>query len=127
MKLILVDKKDLAAFAREEVLKDQYHHTVDNAFTFDEFKSKFAAGKYHIVILDFATEVGAKALEEIDRLDPNQRVITLSASEGYSEPKGCAYCVEHHNRRHLKEPVSVMELANVVREFDDTRCAYYHD
>ena len=127
MKLILVDKKDIATFAREEVLRDQYHHTVDYAFTFDEFAGKFAVDKYRIVILDFAIEAGAKALEAVNRLDPKQRVIVISASEAYSEPHGCAYCVEHYNRRRLKKPVGVMDLANLIRDFDYSPCTYYHD
>jgi DNA-binding NarL/FixJ family response regulator len=127
MKLLLIDKQDLSTFAREEVLRDQYHHEVDYAFTFDEFKEKYAVGKYRIIILDFMLEAGAKALEEIDRLDPKQRVIILSASEAYSEPHGCAYCVEHYNRRRLKKPVGVMELADLIRDFDYASCTHYHD
>jgi DNA-binding NarL/FixJ family response regulator len=127
MKLLLIDKQDLSTFAREEVLRDQYHHEVDYAFTFEEFKKKYAAGKYRIIILDFMLEVGAKALEEIDRLDPKQRVIILSASEAYSEPHGCAYCVEHYNRRRLKKPVGVMELADLIRDFDYASCSHYHE
>jgi len=127
MKLLLIDKKDLSTFAREEVLRDQYHHDVDYAFTLEEFRAKYAKGAYRIVIVDFALEVGAAALEAIDRIDPNQRVILLSDSDAYSEPEGCAYCVEHHNRRRLKKPVGVMDLANLIRDFDYTRCAYYHE
>lgn len=127
MKLLLIDKQGLATFAREEVLKDQFHHHVDYAFSYDEFKAKYRPGSYKIVIVDFALDYGAKALEDIDRIDPKQRVVILSESEAYSEPRGCAYCVEHYNRRRLKPPVSVMELGNLIRDFDDTSCAYYHD
>ena len=127
MKLILVDKKDIATFAREEVLRDQYHHNVDYAFTLDEFKTKFAVGKYRVAIVDFAVEAGAHALEHIDRLDPKQRVIIISASEGYSEPHGCAYCAEHYNRRRLRKPISVMDLAGLISNFDYSPCTYYHD
>lgn len=127
MKLLLIDKQGLATYAREEILKDQFHHNVDYAFSYDEFKAKYAAGIYSIVIVDFALDYGTKALEEIDRIDPKQRVIILSESEAYSEPNGCAYCVEHHNRRRLKPPVSIIELGSLIRDFDYTSCAYYHD
>lgn len=127
MKLLLIDKAGLATFAREEILQDQFHHRVDYAFSYNEFKAKYRVGLYRVVIVDFALEFGAKALEEIDRLDAKQRVIILSESEAYSEPNGCAYCVAYHNRRRLKEPVSVMELGSLIRDFDYTNCAYYHD
>lgn len=127
MKLILIDKQDVATLARETVLRDQYHFSVEYVFSFEEFKRKYSAGKYHVVILDFALDAGAKALELVDRTAPKQRVVVISASEAYSEPLGCAYCVEHHNRRRLKKPFSVMELAEIVQEFDNTSCAYYHD
>jgi DNA-binding NtrC family response regulator len=127
MKLILIDQDNIATIAREEILTDQYHYDVDNALTFDDFKSKYTVGKYHIVILDFAIDAGAKALEYIDKTDPKQRVIVISAGKEYNVEYGCDYCVEHYNRRLLKKPLSVMELANVIREFDDTSCAYYHD
>ena len=127
MKLILVDKQDLSTIAREEILRDQFHFEVDYAFTFEDFAAKFAKGKYRVVLIDFAIEAGAKALELVDEVDPKQRVVILSASESYSEPHGCPYCVEHYNRRRLKKPVSVIEVANLIRDFDYTSCAYYHE
>jgi len=127
MKLILIDKQDIATIAREEVLRDQYHYKVDYAFTFEDFQSKFAVGKYRIVILDFAIEPGAEALEFVNSQDPTQRMIVISASNEYSEPHGCAYCVEHFNRRRLMKPFSVMELANLIRDFEETSCAYYRE
>jgi len=127
MKLLFVDKKDIATFARLEVLRDQYHHQVDYASTFDEFLSEYAVDKYHIVILDFAVEAGAKAIEYIDRTDPKQRVIIISVSEAYSEPNGCVHCAGHFNRHRLKEPVGVMDLANAIRDFDYAPCAHYRD
>ncbi|MHC3993364.1 response regulator [Thiomicrolovo sp. ZZH C-3] len=127
MNLLLIDKQGLATYAREEILHDQYHHHVDYVFTFEDFKAKYAVGRYNIVIVDFALEAGVEALKMIDSLDPKQRVIILSAIDDYSEHKGCAYCVEHHNRRRLKEPVSIADLANLIKNFDYTTCAHYHD
>ena len=127
MKLLLVDRKDIATFAREEVLSQQYHHQVDYAFTYDEFLSKYAVDKYRIVILDFAVEAGAKALSYIEGTDPKQRVIIISGSEAYSESNGCAHCVERYNRRRLKKPVGIADLANAIRDFDYAPCAHYHE
>ena len=126
MKLILIDKQDIATIAREEVLRDRFHFTVDYALTFEEFNAKYAVGKYHTVIVDFAMDAGAKALAHIDKVDPKQRVVVISASEAYSEPLGCDYCVKHYNRRRLKKPFGVMELADLIRDFDETACAFYH-
>ena len=127
MKLILIDKQDLSTLARKEILQDQFHFDIDNVSTYEDFAAKYAKGKYHIVMLDFSLEAGAKALEMIDSVDPKQRVVIISDSEKYSEPNGCAYCVKHYNRRRLKEPVSVFEVANLIRDFDYTTCAYYHE
>ncbi len=127
MKLILIDKQDLATLARKEILQDQFHFNIDYVSSYEDFAAWYAKGKYHIVMLDFSLEAGAKALEMIDSVDPKQRVIIISDSEKYSEPNGCAYCVEHYNRRRLKEPVSVFEVANLIRDFDYTACAYYHE
>jgi len=127
MKILLADKKGIATSARKEVLEDRFHYDVDSVSTFEEFKALYAAGKYHIVIVDFTMESGREVLDLIDRIDAKQRVIILSASEDYSEHKGCAYCVEHHYRRRLKEPIGILELGNLIRDFDYTRCAFYHE
>lgn len=127
MKLMLVDRNDVGSLTRLQALKDQHGFDVDFAFTYEMFASNFAKGKYRIVLIDFAVEAGRDALELIDSVDPKQRVITISASDTYSEPHGCAYCVEHFNRRRLKKPFSVMELVNLIHDFDQSGCEYYHD
>jgi len=127
LKLILIDQHDIATIAREEILRDQYHFDVDFAFTFEAFEAYYAIGKYDIAILDSSVEAGAKALEHIDETDPAQRVIVFSDGEEYIAPYGCAYCVEHYSRRRMEKPLSVMDVANQIRDFDYTHCTYYHD
>ena len=127
MKLLFVGKKEIASFTRISVLRDQYHYQVDYAFTADAFIAEYAVDKYHIIILDFAVEAGTVALEYIERKDPKQRVIVISASESYSEANGCAYCIERFNRHRLKEPVGIMDLVNAIRDFDYTPCMHCHD
>jgi len=127
LKLILIDQHNIATIAREEVLRDQHHFDVDYTTTFEEFRAQYSIGKYDIAILDFAFEAGAKALEHIDETNPQQRVIVISEDEEYIAPNGCAYCVEHYSRRRMIKPFSVMDLANLIRDFDYTHCTYYRD
>ena len=127
MNLLLIDKIGLAVSAREMVFEEQYHFNVDHAYTVEDVREKYAADKYDVVIVDFSYEPGAEALTLIEGINPKQRVIVLSDSDAYSEPNGCAYCVEHSNRRRLKSPVSIMALANLVRDFDYTQCAHFHE
>lgn len=127
MKILLVDKNDIATISRVEFLQDQAHHEVESVSTFDAFKARFAKGRYKIVILDFAFEAGKEALDYIDRIDPEQRVITISDSDDYSEPHGCLYCVKRFRRRRLKKPFPLMELADLIRDFDLVSCAHYHE
>ena len=127
MKLILVDRNDIGSLSRLQALKDQHGFYVDFTFSLESFLRQFARDKYHIVIIDFSIESGKDALDHVDSIDPKQRVITISASDAYSEPHGCAYCVEHFNRRRLKKPFPVMELVNLINDFDQVGCEHYHD
>jgi DNA-binding NtrC family response regulator len=127
MKILLVDKDDISTISRVEFLRNQTRHDIEFVSTFDAFKAQFAKGRYRIVVLDFAFESGKKALEYIDKIDPDQRVITISDSEEYSEPDGCLSCVERFRRRRLKKPFPLTELVDLICNFDLTGCAYYHE
>ncbi len=127
MKLLYVDKAGLSTLTRAQMLADQHKLDVEPVTTYEAFTEKYAKGVYHAVIIDFTVEAGQKALELIDRIDPKQRVITISATESYSEPHGCTYCAGHHNRRRLKEPFPLSDLAGLIRDFDFVGCVYYRE
>ncbi len=109
---------------RAQLLSDTYHHQVVVVDSFKEVEILYQKNKFDIVIIDFARDFGAESLKYIDSIDHMQRMITISENEEYSEPKGCDYCVSHHQRRRLIPPFPFPELVHLIDSFEMTMCAH---
>ena len=114
MNLLLIDKDGLPTKARKEILTFRFHFNVESAETLDDVRVNFHAGKYDVIIMNESFEIVAEALEMIEQIDPEQRIVILDSDVAGERN------LEHQNRRYLSLPVSIMELANVIRDFDYT-------
>ena len=123
-KILFIDNDDFQTEMRAQLLSDTYHHQVVVVDSFEEVEILYQKNKFDIVIIDFARDFGAESLKYIDSIDHMQRMITISENEEYSEPKGCDYCVSHHQRRRLKLPFPFPELVHLIDSFEMTMCAH---
>ena len=123
-KILFIDNDDFQTEMRAQLLSDTYHHQVVVVDSFEEVEILYQKNKFDIVIIDFARDFGAESLKYIDSIDHMQRMITISENEEYSEPKGCDYCVSHHQRRRLIPPFPFPELVHLINSFEMTMCAH---
>ena len=123
-KILFIDNDDFQTEMRAQLLSDTYHHQVVVVDSFEEVEILYQKNKFDIVIIDFARDFGAESLKYIDSIDHMQRMITISENEEYSEPKGCDYCVSHHQRRRLIPPFPFPELVHLIDSFEMTMCAH---
>ena len=123
-KILFIDDDDFKTEMRAQLLTDTRHHQVVVVDSFEEVKILYQKNKFDIVIIDFARDFGLESLRYIDSIDHMQKMITISENEEYSEPKGCEYCVSHHQRRRLMSPFPFPELVHLIESFDLTMCAF---
>lgn len=87
-------------------------------------ESLYEKNKYDVVIINFTLDFGHDILEQILKVDPKQRVITVSEKLIGSEEKGGDYCQAHYNKRRLLKPVDIIELIKLIKNFDNNECKY---
>lgn len=75
-----------------------------------------------VVIVEFMMEHGIRLIQEIEAINPKQKVITLSGSAMCSCEKGCSYCATNLNRKRVMKPVEIPELISAINDFDSARC-----
>ena len=75
-----------------------------------------------VVIIEFIMEHGIRLIQEIEEINPEQKVITLSGSTGCSCVKGCAFCTTTLNRKRIMKPIEVSDLLNAINDFDSIEC-----
>ncbi|MCJ7766511.1 MAG: hypothetical protein MUP09_11295 [Thiovulaceae bacterium] len=122
-KILFIDNDNFQTKTRAELLTETRQHRVVVVDAFEEVKALYEKDKYDIVIIDFTRDFGLESLRYIERVDPMQTMITISANEEYSEQNGCDYCVQYHRRRRLIPPFAFPELLRLIENFDLTICA----
>jgi len=76
------------------------------------------------VVVDFSTQSNQDMLNDIIKINQNQKTITVSDSLRCSEQKGCEFCIQHYNRRRLMKPINIKALHEIVKHFGDKKCKY---
>jgi DNA-binding NtrC family response regulator len=123
-KILFIDDDNFQNEARAQLLIDTREHVVIIVDSFEEVKILYQKDKFDIVIIDFALDFGEESLRYIESIDPMQTMIMISENEGYSEQKGCDFCVQHHRRRRLIPPFAFPELVRLIENFDLTICSF---
>lgn len=131
MNILFIDKNNFQTQTRAAIIADMPTHTIEIIDNLDDLKHEFKKDKYDIVIIDFDNEetgkcIGKRCLDYVDSVDPQQRVITLSASDDYSDPYGCEHCVKNFRRRRLNKPTPIPNLIRLIDGFDNYSCDHYH-
>ena len=75
-----------------------------------------------VVVIEFVMEHGIRLIREIEAINPDQKVITLSGSASCSCVKGCAYCEITRNRKRIMKPIEVHNLIEAINDFDSVEC-----
>lgn len=132
MKILFIDQNNFQTQTRATLINDMPNHTVEIIDNIDDLKHSFVKGAYDIVIIDFDNEdekgcIGTRCLDYVDSIDAHQRVITLSASDKYSDPHGCQHCVNTYRRRRLNKPTPLHNLVRLIDGFDNYSCDHYHE
>lgn len=75
-----------------------------------------------VVIIEFMMAHGIRLIREIEAINPEQKVITLSGSVNCSCTYGCDYCTINLNRKRIMKPIEIAELLQAIRDFDSVEC-----
>ena len=131
MKILIIDQNDFQTQTRAALIRDIPNHEVYVIDNVDDLKHEYKKDKYDIVVIDFDNKneqgcIGKRCLDVVDAIDPMQRVITLSASNDYSDPNGCEHCVSNHRRRRLNKPTPLHNLVRMIDGFDGYTCDHFH-
>lgn len=92
----------------------------------NESLSLYKTNNFHIVLIDFTTKSGNEFLQEVNRLNSSQKIITLGYSLSCSSEMGCDYCVDNFQKRRMIKPINSIELYKTIVEFEEIACMYKH-
>lgn len=90
----------------------------------DESLALYKTKTFHMVLIDFTTEPGKKFLQEVNRLNSLQKIITMGYTLSCSSEMGCSYCIENFHKRRLIKPFTSIDLYKTISEFDSLECKY---
>ena len=80
---------------------------------------------FDFVIVDFSLDNNLVLLNEITKLNSEQRIITLSSNIESSEKSDCIECINNYNRRRVMKPIDLKELYETIINFDNMACKYF--
>jgi len=98
--------------------------TVEITTTLEESQRLYTNESFDIVIINFTILNGREILDYIEKIEPKQRVITLSEELVHSTEGGALNCQMNFNRRRLLKPLKISELIYFIKNFDETPCKY---
>lgn len=79
---------------------------------------------FDIVLIDFTTNDGKAFLQDINRLNSLQKIITMGYTLSCSSEIGCPYCIDNFNKRRLIKPIKPVDLYKTIKDFDNISCNY---
>lgn len=85
----------------------------------------YISSNIDVVIINFSSSKFKLLLHKIMEYNPKQKIITLSEHLECSHLYGCDHCIENHNKRRLLKPIDSKKLMSVLKDFDNTTCAYF--
>ena len=89
-----------------------------------EALSSYKKSVFNVVLIDFTTKEGKEFLQEVNRLNSLQKVITVGFTLSCSSEMGCNYCVSNFHKRRLIKPINPIELYKTISNFDNIKCKY---
>lgn len=91
---------------------------------FDDALETYKKEIFHIVLIDFTTNDGKAFLQNVNKLNSLQRIITLGYTLSCSSEIGCCYCIDNFHKRRLLKPIEAIELYKTIKNFNDIFCKY---
>jgi len=79
-----------------------------------------------IVIIDFSDDACRNILDEIVRINPFQKTITISNEIECSDKNGCVHCLKNFNRKRLLNTFNNQDLYYLIKNFDSKQCMYFN-
>lgn len=99
---------------------------VIQAVDFDDAMDKYTNNAIDFVIVDFSYAVYDAVYKEIMKINPKQKIITLSYEVKCSSTLGCAHCVENAHEKRLLKPFNPKDLLSLLTNFENGICKYYN-
>lgn len=90
----------------------------------EEAISTFKKNLFHIVLIDFTTNEGKSFLQEVNKLNSLQRIITMGYTLSCSSEMGCIYCIDNFHKRRLLKPIDPISLYKTIKDFNNIFCKY---
>lgn len=79
---------------------------------------------FQIVLIDFTTNEGKAFLQNINKLNSLQKIITMGHTLSCSSEVGCCYCIDNFHKRRLLKPIEPIELYKTIKDFNNILCKY---
>jgi hypothetical protein len=76
------------------------------------------------VVVDFSKQSNHDLLDEIIKINHDQKTITVSESLICSDINGCEHCAKSFNRRRILKPIDIKSLYKIINTFDEEKCKY---
>ena len=83
----------------------KYNHTIE----------QYKENDIDFVIVDFSKQENENMLNEIIKINKNQKTITISESLSCSEKTGCVFCLEHYSRKRLLKTINLRNLYETIK------------
>ncbi len=84
----------------------------------------YKLNEFNIVLIDFTTKEGKEFLQEVNRLNTLQRIITMGYTLSCSSEMGCSYCIENFHKRRLIKPINSIDLYKTISGFNNISCKF---
>jgi len=94
----------------------KYNHTI----------KQYKDGDIDFVIVDFSKQENENMLNEIIKVNKNQKTITISESLDCPNVDNCDSCLEQYNRKKLIKPIRPKDLYETIKRFSSESCKYYN-
>ncbi|WP_072680451.1 hypothetical protein [Arcobacter sp. LA11] len=96
-----------------------------NLFTnYNEAIISYKKNLFHIVLIDFTTDEGKAFLQDVNKLNSLQRIITMGFTLSCSSEMGCLYCIDNFYKRRLLKPIDAIDLYKTIKDFNGIFCKY---
>ncbi len=94
----------------------KYNHTIE----------QYKESDIDFVIVDFSKQENENMLNEIIKVNKNQKTITISEELNCPNIVNCDLCLEYYNRKRLIKPIIPRDLYETIKKFSSEECKYYN-
>lgn len=124
--ILLMDNDDVTVQFMGILSENKKQFRVIQAVDFDDAMDKYTNNAIDFVIVDFSYAVYDAVYKEIMKINPKQKIITLSYEVKCSSTLGCAHCVENAHEKRLLKPFNPKDLLSLLTNFENGICKYYN-